>query len=135
MELLALREENRCLEVETYLENQFYHIPKKYLANVRLGVEYIAFYQQIPTFREDSGIFYYGKIKYIIEYKRDECKELPTTRRKGQIYLRFNIEDIRTISKIRPIQILLRLISYTTLYLLNNAENMHELKIKNNLEM
>lgn len=42
---------------------------------------------------------------------------------------------IKEIKKVEPIQAGTQLITYTTLYLLLNAENMHELKLKSNLEI
>ena len=50
-------------------------------------------------------------------------------------YLRFNLSSIEEVSPIEPIQAGTQLVSYTTLYLLKNAENMHELKLKSNLEI
>lgn len=121
--------------LEAYLHHRFYHIPKKHLAHVSLGVEYLAFYQPITSFKEDAGIFHYAKIQNVRQYKRKDCKELPPSRRNKEIYLRFDLGEIMSVNKVKPIQIAPRLLSYTTLYLLHNAENMHELKIKNNLEM
>jgi len=50
-------------------------------------------------------------------------------------YLRFNLEDIQEVGPIQPIQAGTQIVAYTTLYLLRNAENMHELKLKSNLEI
>ena len=61
---------------EVYKNNRFYHIPKKTLSKVKLGVEYLAFYQSKKAFKEKSGIHYIAKIKDIYEYKRSECKPL-----------------------------------------------------------
>lgn len=122
--------------LEVYKENLFYHIPAKRLNNVRLGVEYLGFYQSIKSFGDDAGIRYYAKIKDITRYKREDCTEIPA--RPGtanEEYLRINIEELRTIDLIKPIQYGTQLITYTTLYLLLNAENMHELKISSNLEI
>ena len=119
-----------------YKDFRFYHIPEKRLSNVRLGIEYLAFYQSKKSFGDEGGIKYFAKINNIIKYKRGECKEL--TARKGtenERYLRFNLESIQEISHIKPIQSGTQLVSYTTLYLLKNAENMHELKLKSNLEI
>ena len=119
-----------------YKDFKFYHIPEKRLSNVRLGIEYLAFYQSKKSFGEEGGIKYFAKINNIIKYKRGECKEL--TARKGtenERYLRFDLESIQEISHIKPIQSGTQLVSYTTLYLLKNAQNMHELKLKSNLEI
>lgn len=132
--MIANAKDNMHLNI--YKENLFYHVPEKSLNNIRLNVEYVAFYQSNKAFGEDAGIRYYGKIKEIIRYKRSECLEIPC--RKGfeeEKYLRINFEWIKEISKIEPIQYGTQLVTYTTLYLLLNAQNIHELKYKSNLEV
>lgn len=122
--------------LKAYLGNNFYHIPMKRLSNVRLGVEYLAFYQSKKSFKDEAGIRYFAKIKDVFQYKRGDCVEIPP--RKGtdeEIYLRFSLDNIDEITCIKPIQSGTQLVSYTTLYLLKNAENMHELKVKSNLEI
>src|SRR5699024_3429141 len=75
-------------------------------------------------------------INDIVKYKRGECKELPARRgTEEEIYLRFDLDSIKEIDHIKPIQSGTQLVSYTTFYLLINAENMHELKLKSNLEI
>jgi len=119
-----------------YKEQQFYHIPEKRLSNVRLGIEYLAFYQSKRSFGNAGGIKYFAKINDIVKYKRGECKELPARRgTEEEIYLRFDLDSIKEIDHIKPIQSGTQLVSYTTFYLLINAENMHELKLKSNLEI
>lgn len=121
---------------QAYKDYRFYHIPEQRLSNVRLGIEYLAFYQSKKSFGDKGGIKYFAKIDNIVKYKRGECKEL--TARKGtenEQYLRFNLDSIEEINHIEPIQSGTQLVSYTTLYLLKNAENMHELKLKSNLEI
>src|SRR5699024_11182921 len=119
-----------------YKEQQFYHIPEKRLSNVRLGIEYLAFYQSKRSFGNAGGIKYFAKINDIVKYKRGECKELPARRgTEEEIYLRFDLDSIKEIEHIKPIQSGTQLVSYTTFYLLINAENMHELKLKSNLEI
>ena len=122
--------------MKVYLDNNFYHIPSKRLSNIRLGVEYIAFYQSKASFGEKAGIRYFARIDNIEKYKRKECKELPArTGTEEELYLKINFTDIEEIKEIEPIQSGTRLVSYTTLYLLKNAENMHELKLRSNLEI
>jgi hypothetical protein len=121
--------------LDKYLAHKFYHIPKKELSNVKLGVKYLAFYQSKKNFADEGGIKYYAKIDEVIEYKRSECSEIPyRPGKEDDIYLRFNLSKITTIKKIEPIQSA-RLISYTTLYLLKNASNMHMLNIKSSFEV
>lgn len=118
-----------------YMQYKFYHIPKKRLSKVRLGVEYLAFYESKNSFKEGAGIRYYAKIKDVVEYKRGDCKEIPSSRGNGdEIYLKFNLGDFIEISKIE-IKQYSTLVSYTTLYLLNNASNIHQLYLKSSLEV
>jgi hypothetical protein len=124
------------IHLQAYKDNKFYHIPARRLSNVRPGVEYIAFYQSIKAFGDGGGVRYYAKINNIVKYKRGECKELPARpSTEDELYLRFNLEDIQEVGPIQPIQAGTQIVAYTTLYLLRNAENMHELKLKSNLEI
>lgn len=85
---------------------------------------------------EEGGVRYYGKIKSCKEYNREECVEIksrPGTEKKK--YLRIELEEIKETTKIEPIQYGTRLISYTTMYLLEKAENTHELKLGSSLEL
>jgi len=127
------------MEVEIVLGNRmfwFYQIPKKSLLNIRSNIEYVAFYQSNKSFNENSGIKYYGKIKDIIEYKRSECREIECRKRsENEEYIRISFEWIKEIPKIEPIQYGTQIVTYTTLYLLLNAQNTHELKYKSNLEV
>lgn len=119
-----------------YKENLFYHIPIAALSKLRLEIKYLAFYQAKSTFGEDGGIRYYGKIKSCKEYLRKECIEIKS--RSGtekNKYLRIELEEIKETTKIEPIQYGTRLISYTTMYLLQKAENTHELKLGSSLEL
>ena len=120
---------------EKYMKYQFYHIPATYLSNVRLGVTYLAFYQSKKAFGEEAGIHYYAKIKEVRRYKRGECMEMPKQKGQEEIYLRFELEEIKAIGPVVPIQSGTQLVSYTTLYLLENASNMHELKVKSSMEI
>lgn len=120
---------------EKYISEKFYHIPKSELGELKLGIKYLAFYQSKNSFKEEGGISYYGEIKKVYEYKRKECSEIDCKKGKeNNIYLRFELVNLIKIKKIKPIQSA-RLLWYTTFYLLNNAENAHELSIKNSLEM
>ena len=128
---------------KVYKENKFYHIPVSSLSKLRPNVEYLAFYQpkgkgkNNDKFSDEGGVRYYGKIKSCREYLREECIEIKT--RPGtekNKYLRIELEEIKETTKIEPIQSGgTRLISYTTMYLLQKAENTHELKLGSSLEL
>ncbi|SKB47145.1 hypothetical protein SAMN02745120_1654 [Acetoanaerobium noterae] len=120
----------------SYLKNHFFHIPLVKLSNVRLGVQYIAFYQPKNIFKEDAGIYYFAKIRDVRKYKRNECKELPVIKGNPEKeYLRFELEDFEKVGPIQTVEYGVELITYTTMYLLKNAETLHELHFKNRLEI
>ncbi|MGH4121255.1 nuclease domain-containing protein [Clostridium sp.] len=122
--------------LKAYVKNKFYHIPARRLSNVRLGVEYLAFYESKKSFSEGSGINFYGKIKEMKRYKRFMCSEIPVGRGNSEEeYLRFELEGLIEINNIKPVEYGTQLITYTTLYLLKNAGNIHELKLKNREEI
>ena len=122
--------------LKQYKENLFYHIPVARLKEVRESVEYLALYQSIESFKEEGGVRYYGKIKECLEYKRKDCAELKArVGTEDDMYLRINLESIEEVDNIVPIQTGTRLVTFTTLYLLKNAENTHELKVGSSLEL
>ena len=124
------------IHFEKYKKNCFYHIPKKTLSKVRLGIDYIAFYQPKTTFKEESGIYYFAKIKDIIEYKRGECLELTCEKSKElDEYIRFELEELVKIGPISSVEYGPVNVNYTTMYLLKNATTMHELYMKDRKEI
>lgn len=123
--------------LKAYVKNKFYHIPASRLSNVRLGVAYLAFYESKKSFSEgSSGINFYGKIKEVKRYKRYMCTDIPVKRgNEEEEYLRFELEELIEINNIKPVEYGTQLITYTTLYLLKNAGNIHELKLKDRDEI
>lgn len=123
---------NDTTHLNAYVENKFFHIPLKHLSNVKLDIKYLAFYKP-HNINKDGGIRYYAKIKEIRKYKRCECLELPKDN--NEEYLRFELENIITIGYIKAVEYGIRLMKYTTLYLLKNASNIHELDFKSSQEV
>ena len=122
--------------LNVYREHRFYHIPKSSLSKVKLGVEYLAFYQPQSEFKKDSGICYYAKIKDSYTYERGSCVELECNNGKGKsLYIRFDLEEFESIPKISTVEYGVRNVMYTTLYLLKNATTIHELSIINRKEI
>ncbi|WP_291637663.1 nuclease domain-containing protein, partial [Clostridium sp.] len=122
--------------LKEYKENLFYHIPIARLKEVRESVEYIAFYQSKENFKEEGGVRYFGKIKECKEYQRRECAELKArVGTEDDVYIRIDLEYIKEIDNIVINQTVTRLVTYTTLYLLKNAENTQELKVGSSLEL
>ncbi|HHV99244.1 MAG TPA: DUF2357 domain-containing protein [Clostridiaceae bacterium] len=113
--------------LQTYIKHGFYHIPVETLAHIRPEIEYIALY--LPK----AGINYYGRVKSYSTYLRKECKELP--KNSEEEYIRFELEDIKLIGPISIVEYGVRTVMYTTLYLLENAENMHELNLNSREEI
>lgn len=123
--------------IDAYLKHHFYHIPQRTLSSMRFGIEYLAFYQSKKSFGEaDAGISYYARIKSINIYTRGECSELPlTSNNSSEPYLRFELDEIKSLPTIKPIQYGTQSVTFTTMYLLFNAENMHELKVRSSFEV
>ena len=122
--------------LDVYREHKFYHIPKSSLSKVKLGVEYVAFYQPQSEFKKDSGICYYAKIKDSYTYERGSCLELECNNGKEKsLYIRFDLEEFESIPKISTVEYGVRNVMYTTLYLLKNATTIHELSINNRKEI
>ena len=127
---------------DVYKENRFYHIPKKSLSKLNIGVEYLAFYQPIDKsnssnkFNNDFGIEYYAKIKDYYEYERGSCKELKCDNGKeNDIYLRFELDELKKVGPIHRVEYGIRTLNYTTLYLLKTATTMHELYLSSRREI
>lgn len=114
--------------LNTYIQHKFFHIPIKTLANLRLGVEYIAFYKPDDKNIKNGGIRYYSKIKEIKKYKRYECVEL--YKNSNEDYLRIELDEIYNVGYIKSVEYGIRTVDYTSLYLLKNATNIHELRFK-----
>ncbi|MGH4049798.1 MAG: nuclease domain-containing protein [Clostridium sp.] len=122
--------------LKAYKENLFYHIPISKLREVRESVKYLAFYQSKESFKDEGGVRYFARIKECIKYKREDCTELKARAgTKNDVYIRINLEPIEEVDNIVPIQTGTRLVTYTTLYLLKNAENTHQLKVSSSLEL
>ncbi|WP_343337931.1 hypothetical protein TPELB_33170 [Terrisporobacter petrolearius] len=118
-----------------YRKNQFYHIPKKTLSNVTIGVEYLAFYQS-SKFEQGRGIYYYAQIKDSYTYERGNCVELNCDEdKKKDIYLRFDLEKFEKVGPIIGVEYGVLSVNYTTLYLLKNASTIHELGLKSRREI
>ncbi len=127
---------------DVYKENRFYHIPKKSLSKLNIGVEYLAFYQPIDKsnssnkFNNDFGIEYYAKVKDYYEYERGSCKELKCDNGKeNDIYLRFELDELKKVGPIHRVEYGIRTLNYTTLYLLKTATTMHELYLSSRREI
>ena len=115
------------------ISNKFYHMPKKNINLVKNNIKYIALYKSKNFFGEDSGITCYGKVKEINVLKRNEIAEIPKA--SDELYCRFEIEEwIELSHKIISNGFPLRRPIYTTFYLLNNANILEELCIKNKEE-
>lgn len=120
---------------EVYKQNKFYHIPVRSLSNVRLGVEYLAFYQPKSKFDGDSGICYFARIKQYYRYKRSECTELKCDNKGDLEYIRFELDSFEKVGPIKSVKYGTVVINYTTIYLLKNARYVHKLYLKSRKEI
>ena len=121
---------------DVYRENNFYHIPKSALSKVDINVQYLAFYQPKKNFKNSSGINYFAKIKDIYEYKRGDCLELKSNDNNfNETYIRINVDEFKQIGPIKSVEYGPLTVNYTTIYLLNNADTMHELYLTNRREI
>ena len=119
-----------------YKQHKFYHIPKKTLSKVKLGIEYLAFYQPKSKFEENSGVYYFAKIKDTYEYERGSCSELNCDIKKEKdLYIRFELDKFEKVGHISSVEYGTVTVNYTTMYLLKNASTMHELYLKNRKEI
>lgn len=127
---------------DIYKKHRFYHIPKKSLSKINLGIKYLAFYQPkdkpnaINKFDNNYGIEYYAKIKNFYKYKRGNCSEINCESKKvNDIYIRIELEEFKKVGPIERIEYGTRTVNYTTLYLLRNSNSMHELYFNNRREI
>ncbi|SMP70904.1 restriction endonuclease-like protein [Anoxynatronum buryatiense] len=82
--LKSIEQFNKCME-----EN-FYYIPKKLVADQRLNIKYIALYQSINLFNGNAGIRFTGEIEALKELPRHGIIELPS--HSVEIYYYFKIK-------------------------------------------
>ncbi len=119
-------------QLEINLKHNFYYMPYKNIDLIKNKIEYIAIYQSQKHFKEEVGIYYYGKIKKIHEKKRRDIVEILRDEKKDDnLYYYFEIEDWCELdNKIKPGGAITRGHLYTSKYLLNNSKCIHELYIK-----
>ena len=120
------------LQLETCIENKFYHIPAARLSQKDFPVHYVAIYRSNHKFGHDAGISIYGKVSRCSLVPRCEIKEIP--KNSQEMYYRFDIEEWKTLtSPIAPgendfVNIM------TTRYLLENSRNTAELMLSSRKE-
>lgn len=109
-----------------YISNSYFKIHSSRLSKIKFGTEYIAFYESKKRFQE-AGIRYFGKIKSF-----STIKEMDNSSFENE-YLYFDLE-IQKMLKIKSDTSVVPLF-YSTLYLLENAENITELMLCNKREI
>ena len=120
------------LQLETCLENKFYHIPASRLSQNDFPVRYVAIYRSNHKFGPDAGISVYGKVSQCSLVPRFKISEIPKNSR--EMYYRFDIEEWKTLSA--PIASRERdfVNIMTTLYLLENSREVPELMLSSREE-
>jgi uncharacterized protein len=114
---------NKCIE------DGFYYIPKKLVADQRLNIKHIAIYQSINLFNNNAGIRYVGEIETLKEVPRYSITDLPS--HSDEIYYYFSIKKWMELTN--PIKIEgvgARSNFYTNRRLLDVAEIVSELYCK-----
>ncbi|MFZ5986802.1 MAG: DUF2357 domain-containing protein [Bacillota bacterium] len=120
------------------LSHNFYHIPCEKIGRDRnaFQLKFIAMYQSKEKFGEQSGVFYYGEIEEVLKLQRAEITEIPTNKDPDTLYYKFKVVQWKKLKT--PVkscnELKLRLRIYTNLFLLENAEYVSELCIKDKEE-
>ncbi|RKO66083.1 hypothetical protein [Desulfofundulus salinus] len=130
--LVGVVRDERQLRVN--LDNHFYHIPYQRVKRTCFNVDYIALYQPETVFGDDSGIRYYGLVDKIEVVKRKDIIELP--RNSEELYVKFTVSDWKNL--VQPIKAAgygVRTHLYTTLYLLQKAQELPELSLRSEEEL
>ena len=89
----ALR--NRA-QLETCLNNRFYHIPVARINESDLPIHYVAIYQSINLFGREAGIRYYGEVTKTSAVKRREIKPIP--KNSDEEYYLFEIKEWKKLN-------------------------------------
>lgn len=113
------------------LENNFYYIPQKLVADDNLPIHYIAMFQTPRIFSEKAGIHYYGEVLRSALVRRKMIKEVPMTHgNPEEVYYRFVIREwIPLDTPILPRESgFVR--EFTNKFLLENSEFVPELLLR-----
>ncbi len=117
-------------QFEANINNKYYHIPVKSVNLAAHSIEYVTLFQTKNIFNDESGIQYYGQVADIKIVKRSEITELP--KESSELYYRIEVSSwIKLYRKLEINGFSLRRSSYTSFYLLKNADNVCELFIRN----
>lgn len=117
-------------QFEANINNKYYYIPVKSVNLAAHSIEYVTLFQTKNIFNDESGIQYYGQVTDIKIVKRSEITELP--KESSELYYRIEVSSwIKLYRKLEINGFSLRRSSYTSFYLLKNADNVCELFIRN----
>ena len=121
------------LQLETCVENKFYHIPASRLSQNDFPIRFVAIYQSNHKFGPDAGISIYGKVSRCSLVPRYKITEIPKNSR--EMYYRFDIEEWKTL----PVPIASKERDFvnimTTRYLLENSREVPELMLSSQEEL
>ncbi|MBR2181030.1 MAG: hypothetical protein IJ949_03975 [Oscillospiraceae bacterium] len=120
------------LQLETCIENKFYHIPAARLSQKDFPVHYVAIYRSNHKFGYNAGISIYGKVSRCSLVPRCEIKEIP--KNSQEMYYRFDIEEWKTLTS--PISASENdfVNIMTTRYLLESSREVPELMLSSRRE-
>ncbi|MGB9805006.1 MAG: hypothetical protein ACPLUI_14490, partial [Desulfofundulus sp.] len=121
-------------QLRVNLNNRFYHIPYQRVKRTCFNVDYIALYQPETVFGDESGIQYYGPVDKMEVVKRKDITELP--RNSVELYVKFTVSEWKNlVTPIKAAGYGVRTHLYTTLYLLQKAQELPELSLRSEEEL
>lgn len=90
-------------QLEVNLQNNFYHVPARFIYSLDLPIDYVALYQSSNTFGEEAGIHYFGKIKSWRVVPRCEITQIP--RNSTEPYFCFCVESwCKRATPVKPLE-------------------------------
>ena len=110
------------------LARKYYYVPERNLDLTKLPIRYVALYQSLYLFDEESGIRYYGEVTYSRRVRRREIR-FPMRRNNGdEWYHAFRVSEWKLLPKvISATQEGVYAPKYTNLFLLTHCPNTYEL--------
>lgn len=113
-------------QLTSALNNNYYHIPKILVGHPE-DVKCVGLYQSRNLFGENSGIRYYGKVKYYTELPRYKIKHIPSE--SDEMYVIFEIKQWKALKKPIKADYLGTPCVFTDLYRFMKSERASELTL------
>ncbi len=116
-------------QLEINLNQNFYHVPARFVYELEMPIRYVALYTSINSFgKEHGGIFYYGRITSFQAVPRYQIAEIP--RNSPEMYFVFRVEKWERLERpIRPLENA-QVVIMTNFALLQRSEYIPELYMR-----